>query len=224
MWMAIVVSACGSSPSTSPTESPRVNGTPQRALSGLVRAGGNPLAGARVALVRFQLDALAATVMTDVDGAYRFSSADPVSVSGALVSVSKPDFFTATRYVPMFQDQVQDFDLERAVYIAVGDVVRSPVGDARCASLGYGGGAGAMCRRFALTMADSGTLEISVSANGLPLDVSVLRADGTIGAYVAAPVSPALVSLRVAAGLTYQIDVVHIDPATREFDLTTTLR
>jgi hypothetical protein len=48
--------------------------------------------------------------------------------------------------------------------------------------------------------------------------------DGTIGIYGASSFSPLKVTLAVAAGLTYQIDVVHIAPATREFELTTTVR
>lgn len=147
-----------------------------------------------------------------------------MSFSGALVSVSKADYFTDTKYILMSQDRQLDFDLEGAVDIAVGQVISSQVGEARCASMGYGGMGGAVCRRFALPLHASGTLEVTVSSSpSSPFDITVLRPDGTIGVYVSS-FSPLKVMLPVAAGLTYQIDVVHINPATREFELTTTLR
>jgi predicted phage gp36 major capsid-like protein len=84
---------------------------------------------------------------------------------------------------------------------------------------------GAVCRRLALTAPGSGTLQVSISsAPALPFDVSVLRPDGTVGIYGGASATPVQVSLPVSAGLTYQVDVVHISPAAREFDLTTSLR
>ena len=87
----------------------------------------------------------------------------------------------------------------------------------------HGGMGGAICRRFALPLDASGTLEVAVSSSpALDFDLTVLRPDRTIGIYASAS-SPVRVTLPVAAG-TYQIDVVHINPATREFDLTTTLR
>ena len=45
-----------------------------------------------------------------------------------------------------------------------------------------------------------------------------------LGIYAASSLSPLKATLAVAGGLTHQIDVVHINPATREFELTTTLR
>jgi hypothetical protein len=126
----------------------------------------------------------------------------------------------------MSQDRQLDFDLEPAQLVAVGQVIQSAVGaTARCASLGYGGGGGAICQRLALTVPEAGTLEVTVdSAPRSPFDGTLLRPDGTIGAYLATSVSPLRLTLPVAAGLTYQIDVVHIDPSTREFELSTALR
>jgi hypothetical protein len=148
-----------------------------------------------------------------------------VSFSGALVSVSKADYFTDTKYILMSQDRQLDFDLEQAVNISVGQVILSQIGEARCASTGYGGMGGAVCRRFALPLHASGTLEIAVSSSpASPFDITVLRPDGTIGIYAGSSLSPLKATLAVAAGSTYQIDVVHINPVAREFELTTTLR
>jgi hypothetical protein len=125
----------------------------------------------------------------------------------------------------MTKDGTVDFDLERARYVSLGEVITSEVGaSARCASLGYGGGGGSVCQRFALTVPEAGTLEVAVSsAPATPFDLTILRPDGTIGVYGASP-SQARLTLAVAAGLTYQIDVVHINPAIREFELRTTMR
>jgi hypothetical protein len=125
----------------------------------------------------------------------------------------------------MSQDQQVDFELEPAAFVPVGPVIQSAVGDAaRCASLGYGGGGGAICRRFAVTVPDAGTLEITVTATPpTAFDSTVLRPDGTIGIYKTSA-SPLRLSLPVAPGFTCQIDVVHINPPTREFELSTVRR
>ena len=167
---------------------------------------------------------LIAFVVTDRAGFYSFPGVENVSFSGALVSVSKAEYFTDTKYIQMSQDRQLDFDLERAADISLGQVIVSQVGAARCASTGYGGMGGATCRRFAMPLHASGTLEVTVSSTpAADFDITVLRPDGTIGIY-ASSFSPLKVALPVVAGLTYQIDVVHINPATREFELTTTLR
>ena len=149
-----------------------------------------------------------------------------MSFSGALVSASKAEYFTDTKYILMSQDRQLDFDLERvANTISVGQVVLGQIGKERCASFGYGGGGGAECRRFLLPIDLSGTLDVTVSSiPARPFDISVLRPDGTIGVNGSSSLSPLRVTLAVAAGLTYQIDVIHIDSATREFELRTTLR
>ena len=135
------------------------------------------------------------------------------------------DYFTDTKYIQMSEDRRLDFDLERAVNISVGQVVLSRIGEARCASTGYGGMGGAVCQRFTLPLHASGTLEVAVSSSpALPFDITILRPNGTIGIYAALFASPLKVTLAVPAGLTYQIDVVSISAAIREFELTTTLR
>ena len=92
-------------------------------------------------------------------------------------------------------------------------------------AVGTGGLGGALCRRFALPIRTSGMLDVTVASNpASPFDINVLRSDGTIGAYNSSSVSPVGVTLPVTAGLTYQIDVVHVYPATREFELMTAIR
>jgi len=192
-----------------------------------------PMAGARVGLVQIPEqtvpsggpEELIASTATDAAGSYSFAKVENVSFSGALVAVSKAGYFTDTKYIQMSEDRQLDFDLERAVNISVGQVLLSQVGEARCASGGYGGMGGALCRRFALPIRTSGMLDVTVASNpASPFDINVLRSDATIGAYNSSSVSPVGVTLSVTAGLTYQIDVVAISPATREFELTTNVR
>ena len=77
----------------------------------------------------------------------------------------KRDYFTDTKYILMSQDRQLEFDLERAVYIWLGQVTLGQVGEARCASAGYGGRGGATCSRFAVPVQASGTLEVTVSSS-----------------------------------------------------------
>lgn len=192
-------------------------------LSGVVRVAGIPLAGSRVALLDGESER--AFTVTDDRGSYIFAAVEHVPPSGVLLSASRAEYFTETRYVPLFQNQTLDFDLVSATYVAVGEVVRSPVGDAFCASLGYGGAGGSQCRRFAIKVPTTGILEVSVSSTPAePFDLSILTPDGTIAVYTAAPRSPLRATVGVTSGLTYQIDVVHISSSTREFELATTLR
>jgi hypothetical protein len=47
-----------------------------------------------------------------------------------------PGYFTDTKYILLTEPRQLDFDLAEAVQISFGQNVSSPVGDARCASLG----------------------------------------------------------------------------------------
>ena len=219
--VVLLVASCSSPTSPSTTAPAPVVVGPRFALTGVVRAAALPVQGARVALLRGE--EIISSVATDASGEYGFSSADNVSFSGALVGVSKHEYFTDTKYILMNQDRSLDFDLEPVVRVQVGDVVQSPVGSARCASLGYGGMGGALCRRLALTVTHASTLEATVSSAGLPFDLTILRPNSTIAAYAASSLSPVRASARVEPG-TYQIDVVHVTSAAREFELTTLMR
>jgi hypothetical protein len=218
----------GPNPCPLPCPAPGVH-----ALSGVVRVAGVPVIGAQVGLIKLGISApvspgpeeLIASVVTDANGAYSFSRVENVSFSGALVSVVKAGYFTDTKYIQMSEDRQLDFDLERAVQISLGDVIQGQLGEARCASTGYGGMGGAVCRRFALPLPASGTLDVTVSSSPeSAFDMTVLRGNGTIGIYAGSSVSPLKVTLTGAAGSTYQIDVVCISPKIREFELTTSLR
>jgi hypothetical protein len=203
------------------------------ALSGVIKAAGIPVAGATVGLVKLGIQApvapgpaeLIASRLTDESGSYSFPSVENVSFSGALVAVSKTGYFIDTKYIQMSQDRQLDFDLEPSVNIAVGQTVSSQVGAARCASGGYGGGGGAACQRFALPVHASGMLDVTISSSpASPFDVTVMRPNGTYGMYGSFNSSPLTVTLSVTAGLTYQIDVVHVNASTREFELRTILK
>jgi len=133
----VVIIACGDS-RPSPTPTSPTSPTPTTitaapcppcpapgayALSGVVRAAGAQIAGAKVGLVKLGPQApisrgpeeLIASVMTDGQGSYSFPRVENVSFSGALVSVSKPGYFTDTKYVQMSADRQFDFELERSV-------------------------------------------------------------------------------------------------------------
>ena len=233
------VVACSESPVRSPTAPTTVASPPcqfctlpgAHALTGVVRAGGTPVAGAPVGLARLGPptadspgpDQLIASAVTDASGSYGFPMVENVSFSGALVAASRPGYFIDTKYILMSEARQLDFDLEPAVHIPLGEIA-TQTGQAYCASAGYGGGGGTLCRRFALTVPTSGTLEVSVSSGPTAdFDATILRPDGTIGIY-GANKGPLSIDLRVTAGLTYQIDVVSVSAPTRTFTLTTTLR
>jgi hypothetical protein len=113
----------------------------------VVRLAGVPVAGAQVGLVGLGAvgnptsgpEELIASVATDGNGFYGFPNVENVSFSGALVSVSKAGYLTDTKYILMSQDRQLEFDLERALDISVGQAIFGPLGEARCASAGYGG-------------------------------------------------------------------------------------
>ena len=231
--------ACSDLPSAPSATAPPTPGTAacqfctlpgSYALTGTVRAGGFPVAGARVGLVKLGPptmspgpDQLIASTLTDTSGSYALAMVENVSFSGALVAASKAGYFIDTQYVLMSGDRRQDFDLERAVHIPLGEIA-SQGGTAYCASAGYGGMGGSLCRRFALTAPASGTLEASVSSSAAAdFDATILRPDGTIGMYGTSR-GPLSIAVEVTGGLTYQIDVVPISAPSVTFSLTTALR
>jgi hypothetical protein len=244
-WLAasLLGIACDAGPSTGPsavvptvgdpcirTPTPTNPGVPLSsipcgiyALSGVVRVAGVPTAGATVALLADRQ--IVASVVTDRSGAYGFPEVSNFSFSGALVGASMPRYFTDTKYILMTASSQLDFDLIEAVPIPFGQMVTRPVGDARCASLGYGGMGGAPCRRLAVTVPASGTLVVTLSATpGGPFDISILNPLGAIAAYRASSTVPIELTASVEAGLTYQVDVAAFSSSTREFELSTTLR
>ena len=74
-----------------------------------------------------------------------------------------------------------------------------------------------------MTVPASGMLEVIVTSSpASSFDATVIRPDGTIGGYVAAPTTPLRLTIEVAAGLAYQVDVVPF--GVPEFELATALR
>ena len=192
-------------------------------LSGVVRAAAVPAAAATVALVADRQ--IITSVVTDRNGAYRFPEVSNFSFSGALVGASMPGYFTDTKYILMTGPRQLDFDLIEAAQIPFGQTVASPVGDARCASLGYGGMGGAVCRRLVVTVPASGTLVVTLTATPSgPYDISILSPLGAIAAYSSASGVPLELTASVEAGLTYQVDVVAVSNSVHEFEISTTLR
>jgi hypothetical protein len=184
---------------------------------------GTPIAGATVALLGDRQ--IIASVVTDRSGAYSFPEVSNFSFSGVLVGASMPGYLTDTKYILMTEPGQLDFDLIEAAQIPFGETVSSRVGDARCASLGYGGMGGARCSRLAVTVPASGTLVVTLSATpNAPFDMSILAPLGVIVAYRASSTVPFELTASVEAGLTYQVDVVAIGSAISGFELSTTLR
>jgi hypothetical protein len=148
LFGVLVLAACdGARAAPTPATSVPVPGglTGVYALSGAVTAAGLPVVGATVALLTFETGALIESTLTDGNGSFKFAAVKNVSpYSGALVSVSKAEYLTASRYIPLSRDEKSDFDLERASHISLGQLIRSRFGDARCASLGYGGRGGSV--------------------------------------------------------------------------------
>lgn len=234
VWIvaALLLSGCGGS-SSPPGNSDPLGPTPLQgsvptpappfSLSGVVRAGAVLVPGATVALLTG--NTMSASTLTDPQGTYGFSGVQNVSFSGALIGVSKPGYFTDTKYIFItMSPQTLDFDLEAASIVPVGQRVRTPTGGARCASLGYGGMGGSQCRRSTVIAPATGQIDVTVtSIPASPFDITILRPDGTIAAY-RSDTAPVGVTADVIGSMPYQIDVVHIDPSVREFELTTTSR
>ena len=230
--LALNVAACGrdgpqqpTAPSPTPALPPTIS-EPTFTLSGVVRAAGNvPVVGARVvALDDNQGQELtASSTTTDRNGYYSISGLTTSSIgNGPLVSASKPGYFADIKWSALTLDKQLNFELSPAMpQISLGETIQGRIGDALCASLGYGGGPGAPCERFALKVPSSGTLEVAFSSSE-PMsnffDVDVVKPDGTIGVYGAVTWG---VRIPVEAGLIYTIRVAS-GPA-REFELTTAL-
>jgi hypothetical protein len=192
-------------------------------VSGAVRAGNVPVAGATVVVLEQRPPASA---VTDASGHYsiRAQTAQPWGLS-PLVSASKSGYFadirfTDAKYLPIAHDTELDFELEPLTQISLGDVVPGRRFNSVCSHWGYGTGA---CQRFALTVPSSGILEVRASASPINFDLDIVTPEGTFAAYVASPTpSPVSVKVPVQAGLTYEIRVT--DGGRRAFELTSALR
>ena len=205
-----------------------------RALVGTVRSdGGIPAAGASVVVLAvgwFGAYTIEASTTTDGEGTYSMplvrAYAGPDVIGWLLVGASRPGYFSDFKWWLDFpKDTDLDLQLDRLTYIRVGETVRGQIGDSMCAGLGYGGwyGQRALCQRYAVIPAASGTLEVTVSATMSDFDIDILTSDGTFAAYAGYPhpVGSPKLGLPVDAGSTYQI---RLAGAPRAFELTTALR
>ena len=225
----VASAACNTRVSTSPSPIPPPITLPpvieSNTVSGLVTSAGSiPVAGARV----FLLDESGAAVpdvfaVTDATGHYRIERLSKSPFLGTLVGASAITFFADHAWVSLLPDTRLDFTLDALTFIVLGDTIRARISDTMCAGLGYGGGSGAPCQRFALTVPRSGTLTVTLTAANFAFDFDVARPDGTFAVYRALTASPARVDLLVEAGLTYQLRVVRVGGGS-EFELTTALR
>jgi hypothetical protein len=195
-------------------------------VGGVVTAVGNsPAAGARVVVMGVDWPgnfAGESTATTDANGQYSMPDVQPTAWAvWHLIGASKPGYFADFIWWMDFPKAAQfNLELDPWAHIAVGEVIQGRVGKALCAGLGYGGWYGR--ERFALTVPRSGTLNVTLSAPVFNFDLDVVT-DGMFAGYAASSGSPLQLSVRVEAGLTYEIRVAAVGPA-HDFMLTTELR
>jgi hypothetical protein len=170
--------------------------------------------------------------MTDGDGMYNMPEvrayAGGDSIGWLLVGASKPGYFADFKWWLEFPEDA-DLNLRLQPFttsIPLGEAVRGQIGESECAGLGYGGwyGQRSPCRRYAITVPATGTLEMTLSAPVFNFDVDVVRPDGTFAVYASSSSSPFRVRAQVEAGLTYEIRVAGGWSPAREFELLTVLR
>jgi len=196
-------------------------------VSGVVTAAdGTPLSGVRVGeyVGRMETDyAVGFTTRfsgtTDGNGQYSVSSELIRPARNVAVRASKPGYFSAHKVVTASEDMRADLVLDPWVHISLGEVVKGTLkgDDPLCADPGE------PCRRFALTVPASGTLEVSVaSANRADFDLHV----GTPAGEVFGPFehAPLRVALPAGAASTFEIRVLRYGTGSAEFELTTRLR
>ena len=141
------------------------------------------------------------------------------------MGASKPGHFADFKWWLDFPKNADlDLRLDPLRHVPLGETIRGQIGDAECAGLGYGGwyGQRATCQRFAVTVATSGALTVTVGAAISDFDIDIVTSDGAFAAYDGYPYpsgSPR-VTIPVSAGSTYQI---RLAGARRQFELTTAL-
>ena len=193
-------------------------------VSGVVRAAGAPVEGARILVLG---EGLPPTV-TDANGFYSIAGV-PAAVDSMspLLSAYKAGFFSDVAfanpsYAPIGRDTQLDFNLVPVASIAVGDVVRGHFegSEPACSHWGYGSGA---CQRFAVTAPTTGTLELTLTAPVFDFDIDVVAA-GEFALYDPFWAPTRRISVSVRAGSTYEIRLVATWCRIREFELTTSMR
>ena len=189
-------------------------------VSGVVRLGGVPVIGAKVAVLTQRPER---DVLTDSDGRYTLvaHTRQPRGMS-PLVSAHKDGYFTAiqfvdNQYVPIRANSTLDLTLERLVYVSIGQVVHGSSGGSPgvCSHWGYGTGP---CERFAISTPSSGRLDIITA--GVTSDIDVVGPDGTFEAHDTCGCDPRVIQIPVRAKSTYEIRVMR---ESTTFELTTAL-
>jgi hypothetical protein len=196
-------------------------------LTGVVTAAdGTPLSGVSVGeyVSRTQADySVAFTTRfsgaTDGNGEYFVSGPLVRPARNVAVRASKPGYFSALKVVTASEHMRVDLVLDPWVHISLGDVVRGTVkaDDPHCSDPGE------PCRRFALTVPASGTLDVSVaSANRADFDLYVETPAGEVfGPFMHAPLR---VAIPARAASTFVIRVLRYGTGSAEFELATRLR
>lgn len=230
VWTAMLLVACDSS-RPSPV-APTPTSSPTYTVFGTVSTAGNvPIADATVAVLDDVLgQEVTASAMTDGTGHYTIPAVKTSRPYGnPLVSASKPGYFTDIRWHTLSQAKQLDFELNVWEHISLGERVRGSIGDALCSGWGYGvdeGPGGDACKRFAVAVPSSGTLEVNIAAPVLTFDVDILKPNGAFATNKnkSSSSSPLQLRIPVDAGSTYQIRVAGDGITTRDFELIAMLR
>jgi hypothetical protein len=175
-----------------------------------VSADAAPVPGARV-LVFSDSAVNPSRTITDEQGLYSFEDVGPVACppACALVSASRPGYFTDVKYAETARNGRLDFELDPLVYVSVGEVVNGYTGDAsdaRCEGSGYGS---SPCQRFAVVPPSSGGLEIT-SPGPFQFDFDIVKPDGTFATYTSGTAGSFSTRINVTGGSTYELRVVYI--------------
>lgn len=196
-------------------------------LSGVVTArDGTPLSGVSVGeyLGRTEADYSVGfttrfSATTDDSGQYAVAGPIVRPARNVAVRASKPGYFSAIKVVAASENMRADLVLDPWVHISLGDVIKGTLkaDDPFCSDPGE------PCRRFALTVPASGTLDVSVaSANRADFDLYVETPAGEVfGPFMHAPLR---VAIPARAASTFVIRVLRYGTGSAEFELTTRLR
>ena len=235
------LAACGGSQNVATAPSSVAASGPVRSLvsarthtlSGMVTAGGVPVAGAAVAEIQtvygddcFTPRELSSTT-SDASGLYTLPAVLDSSTSmwASWVRATVPGYFTDFQRPRVSQDMRLDFVLDRWTYISPGTVIHGIVdaGDAVCHGNSYG--LPGFCDRFALAVSAPGTLDMTLTWRISRPDVvlDVVRPRGSPCALFSWPgATQHTLRLPVEAGSTYEIRVVDDGNASPlNYELTT---
>ena len=204
-----------SAPPTAPLPTP-----PALPLSGVVAAGGKPVAGASVFLLSAEGTEAVLTTSTGPDGTYSFPDINPAACAPRqgcnMAGASKEGYFKDIKWLPVGTQPRIDFWLEPIEYVSVGEPVAREIGHSVCEGLGYGA---VHCGRVAIRASSSGTMQVIVTGSPWGFDVDAVLPDGTFAFYTGAGTSGLRFEFPVEEGLTYELRVAQILATARSFEL-----